>query len=134
MSTITASAILLGIEKSIRQARDMTALQFVAVTETRRLISYQQAVLLSHGLDGKLRVVAVSNVPTVDRNAPYIRFVEKLANRQITPDQKKIFSRASDGADVEADWREFLQDNILSQPVLAPDGTSLGLLLLIRAP
>ena len=134
MSTITASAILLGIEKSIRQARDMTALQFVAVTETRRLISYQQAVLLEHGIDGKLRVVAVSNVPTVDRNAPYIRFVEKLANRTIRPDPKRRFSRAADAGDVEADWREFLQDNILAQPVVAPDGTALGVLLLIRAP
>ena len=134
MSTITASAILLGIEKSIRQARDMTALQFVAVTETRRLISYQQAVLLSHGLDGKLRVVAVSNVPTVDRNAPYIRFVEKLANSNIRSDQKRTLSRSADGEEFDEDWREFIQDNILSQPVLAPDGTSLGLLLLIRAP
>lgn len=112
----------------------MTALQFVAVTETRRLISYQQAVLLEHGIDGKLRVVAVSNVPTVDRNAPYIRFVEKLANRTIRPDPKRRFSRAADAGDVEADWREFLQDNILAQPVVAPDGTALGVLLLIRAP
>ncbi|WP_417247552.1 efflux RND transporter periplasmic adaptor subunit [Celeribacter sp.] len=133
MSTITASAVLLGIEKSIRQARDMTALQFVAVTETRRLISYQQAVLLSYGVGGKLRVVAVSNVPSVDRNAPYIRFVEKLANRDGPSDQKRVLSRTVDARGDDAEWREFLQDSILCQPVLAPDGTPLGLLLLVRA-
>lgn len=132
MSTITASAILLGIEKSLRQAPDMTALQFVIVTETRRLISYQQAVLLSRGMDGRLRVVAVSNVPSVDRNAPYIRFVEKLMKHKGQPDKAVTFSRSKDAGDLAGEWQEFLQDTVLCQPLLAQDGKLMGCLLLVR--
>ena len=135
MSTVTASSILLGIEKSIRHAPDMMALQFVAVTETRRLLSYQQAVLFSVGLRGKLRVVAVSNVPMIDRDSPYVQFVERMADE---------FSKRSDGGspallgqnrfadNICSEWAEFLQKNALWLPVRTPQGTLLGVLMLIR--
>lgn len=132
MNTISASAVLLGLQKSIRQAPDITALRFTAVTETRRLISYQQAILLTRGLDGKERVVAVSNVPTVDRNAPFIRFVEKLANVNKDREKAACLSRTSDSAELHDEWQEFLQENILQQPVMAPDGKRIGTLLLVR--
>ena len=133
MTSPSASAILLGIQKSIRQAPDMTALRFTVVTETRRLVSYQQAILLGRGIDGKERVVAVSNVPTVDRNAPFVRFVEKLVNAGPGRTAEPQILCRSDAGDAANDWREFLQENLLCQPVCAPDGTRLGSLILSRA-
>ncbi|MDG4720915.1 MULTISPECIES: efflux RND transporter periplasmic adaptor subunit [Thalassospira] len=133
MTTPTASAILLGIQKSIRQAQDMTALRFTVVTETRRLVAYQQAILLARGMDGKERVIAVSNVPTVDRNAPFVRFVEKLVNGEFSSTSDTQILTAADSEHGSDDWREFLQENLLCQPVCAPDGTRLGSLILSRA-
>lgn len=133
MNTPTASAILLGIQKSIRQAPDMTALRFTVVTETRRLVAYQQAILLGRGMDGKERVLAVSNVPTVDRNAPFVRFVEKLANADPARISEAHILTASEAGHGTDEWREFLQENLLCQPVCAPDGSRLGSLFLSRA-
>ena len=132
MNSISASAVLLSLQRSIRQAPDLTALRFTAVTETRRLVSYLQAILCIRGSDGKERVVAVSNVPTVDRNAPFIRFVEKLVNRSRDQEKAAFWSRSADGGDFANDWQEFLRENILYQPVFAPGGKRLGTLLLIR--
>ncbi|MFX4229850.1 MAG: hypothetical protein ACFHHU_18810 [Porticoccaceae bacterium] len=41
-------------------------------------------------------------------------------------------ARTSDGADFHEEWQEFLQENVLLQPVMAPDGKRIGTLLLVR--
>jgi hypothetical protein len=43
----TPWALLMGIERSICHAADLTAFRFAVVSEPRRLISYQQAILVS---------------------------------------------------------------------------------------
>ncbi|OSQ40875.1 efflux RND transporter periplasmic adaptor subunit [Thalassospira mesophila] len=131
----TPWALLMGIERSIRHAADLTAFRFAVVSEPRRLISYQQAVLVAKGGVGKYRILSVSNVPTLDRNAPYIRFMERLLK---TVGSKGDLSKAAALSPrtlpekLQVEWQEFLPSHVFWQPLNAPDGSEIGGLVLMR--
>ncbi|WP_448188736.1 efflux RND transporter periplasmic adaptor subunit [Azospirillum sp. sgz301742] len=64
---------LLQIERRARAAATVEELGFLAVNETLGLVRYRQAVLWSR--DG--RIAALSGVPLVDRNAPYVLWLTR---------------------------------------------------------
>lgn len=128
---------LSAIERTLRHASDLVAFRFSLVSEPRRLLPYQQAVLLEKQGAGRYRVGVVSNVATVDRNAPYVRFLERLVKYL---DQKERLSAAGqlsvrdiEKSDLAAEWGEFLPENVFWRPINTTDGKSLGGLLLSRA-
>ncbi|OSQ36693.1 efflux RND transporter periplasmic adaptor subunit [Thalassospira sp. MCCC 1A01428] len=131
----TPWALLMGIERSIRHAADLTAFRFAVVSEPRRLISYQQAILVSKTGASKYRALSVSNVPTLDRNAPYIRFLERLlktfgSNGALS--KPATLEPATLPAKLQSEWQEFLPSCVFWQPLRAPDGTEIGGLILTR--
>ncbi len=71
---------LLQIEKEARDAESEAALRYLIVNRTRTLLSYHQALLLEPTGNG-LTVTAASGVSAPDKNAPYIRWIGKLAGR-----------------------------------------------------
>ena len=132
----TPWALLMGIERTIRHAPDLTSFRFAVVSEPRRLIAYQQAVLIAQNGTSAFRAVSVSNVPTLDRNAPYIRFVERVLKalaKQEGLAEAKVLSAASLPENLQRDWQEFWPDTVLWQPLKAPDGKELGGLILVRS-
>ncbi len=70
------------LEGMAREAQTLKELQFLAVNETRRLITYRQAFLLQAGQKDKTpyRVEAGSSVAVIERNAPLIQWLEGAAH------------------------------------------------------
>ncbi len=75
----SAFSVLLHLEHDIRQAKSLDELKFIVVNLSKRLLHYQQAVLLLVK-NGVLSVKAVSGVPEFDRLSPYLVKLEQLVN------------------------------------------------------
>ncbi len=119
-----ALSILVGLARRARHAATPEELRFVMVNETMALLPYGQAMLWSP-IDG---VVAVSAVATVEANAPFTLWLDRLLRR------------AGDGlaeprvlqAEADPQWADWLPAHLLLLPLRAPDGQALGLLALAR--
>ena len=68
---------LLLLEAELRRQKSQTALSLWTVNELRTVLDYSQCFLLRMNRSGKAQVTAVSSLASVDRNAPFVRWVEK---------------------------------------------------------
>lgn len=132
-----AAATLLQLEREARHAPDEPALRFVIVNRTRTLLEYRQAVLARLDADNRLRVVAVSGVPELDRNAPFIRWQERMLRCLLPVDSKDSpLPRAVTAEDVDArdarEWPEWSASHGLWCPLVEGDGRQVGGLWLSR--
>jgi len=130
-----AAALLLGVQRALRHAPNLSVLRFTLVSEPRRLLDYRQALLLERGVSGRLRAAAVSNVAVLEPNSPFIVFVEGWLGRL---DRAGALSKAtplsaeSTTDDERDEWGEWIAEHALWQPLATPSGDSLGGLLLVR--
>ena len=134
---VNALSALLQLEGMARDAQSVKELQFLAVNETRRLIAYRQAFLLKAGPNDKAacRVEAASSVSLIDRNAPLIRWLERIVHavRSTNKDDSPLrISEADCPEALRADWKEFSLPHVLWCPLRPPDKTFLGGIWLAR--
>ncbi|WP_404380354.1 efflux RND transporter periplasmic adaptor subunit [Caenispirillum salinarum] len=138
---------LLQLEREARHAETEDALRFVLVNQTRRLVAYRQAVLVRLEGPGRFAVEAVSNVPVIDRDAPFVRWLTRVL-KTLRPDQPPTAdavaeeapgqpeSRCLDAAalpePLRAEWSEWWPPEVLWQPLKGADGRLLGGLVLAR--
>ncbi len=133
----TSLATLLQLEGMVRAARTQQELQFLFVNETRRLIPYRQAVLLSPPTPASphYEVRAASSVPLVDRTAPLMQWIERLIRdlrKTSTSDDIRRVIETDCPTDLKSDWREFTAGHGLWCPLKHPDEQILGGLWLTR--
>lgn len=129
--------VLLQLEAEARKAQTEKALQFLIVNETRRLLPFRQAFLLSAARTphSRCKVEAASSIAVIDRNAPLIRWVEDALHdaREKEPGPEVQSLDSSMCRDVIAkDWDEFSLPHVVWCPFLLPDGTFIGGLWLAR--
>lgn len=74
---------LLQIEHDCKSCESDRSLFYIIVNQTREIIDYEQAVLLSYELSSKLKVIALSDMASIDSTSLYASFVEDLANHLI---------------------------------------------------
>lgn len=74
-----ALGVLLTLLRGLRAAATPEALRFAIVNDTRRLVAYRRAVLLTPTSGGGWRAVAASGASQVDRLAPMIQRLERIA-------------------------------------------------------
>lgn len=125
----------LQLERAARHAQAEEALAFTLVNETRRLIAYRQAALIDLRRPGRPRVVAVSSVSVVERNAPMIRWLTGLAraaDRQGAEPAARPLSPADLPSALAQDWGQFSAAAALWCSLVAPDGRRLGALWFTR--
>ncbi|MBM2811234.1 MAG: uncharacterized protein HW416_1993 [Chloroflexi bacterium] len=132
----TASA-LLEIERLLRVARSARELQFTLVNETRGAVIYRQAILLSHGNadKGPYRVEAVSSLPTVERDAPFIRWLERLVasfQKQQPLVGARCLSYDDSPEELKEEWKEFSLPYVLWCPLVHSNETVIGSLWCTR--
>ena len=73
-------AALLQFEGEARRQGSVAELQYHVANETRRIIAYDQMFVLRQARIGDaFHVVAASSLATIDRNAPLIHDIEKIA-------------------------------------------------------
>jgi len=137
IATLIHLATLTHLEGQVRAAATLEELQFVTVNETRRLVPYDQAVLLC-GTDSPgtpYRVVAVSSVAVFDRDAPMLVWLQEVmeAMRNAQPgDAPIVVTQGAIPESLHYGWREFVHGHVLWCPLKHPDGRIMGGLWLER--
>ncbi len=129
--TLIHLAALTHLEGQVRAAKTVRELQFLAVNETRRLVPYQQAFLLACDESGAAacRVVTASSVAVVEREAPLILWLERLAQalRQEYPGGEPMaLTEATCPESCREGWRDHVQGYVFWCPLKHPDETVLG--------
>lgn len=133
----TALYVLLQLEGSVRAAQTRQELEFFFVNETRRLVSYRQAILLSPPTPSapSYQVRAASSVPVVDRTVPLMQWTERLIRdlrkTSTGPDIRHV-TEADCPAGLRPDWMEFTPGYGLWCPLKHPGGQIFGGLWLTR--
>jgi hypothetical protein len=137
LPTNTALSVLLQLEGMVRAARTQQELEFFFVNETRRMVPYRQALLLSPPTPSAQRyeVRAASSVPVVDRTVPLMpwteRLIRDLRKTSTGPDMCHV-TEADCPAELRPDWNEFTPGYGLWCPLKHPGGQILGGLWLTR--
>lgn len=125
----------LQLERQARQAEDRQALGYVIVNETKRLIPYRQAALLRPRGRG-WRVVAISSVPAVERNAPMVRWLADTVGA-IARGPERLKSRSLGAEDLPShlakDWEEWVGGAGHYVPLPGRDGQPIAALWLGRS-
>jgi multidrug efflux pump subunit AcrA (membrane-fusion protein) len=129
--TLIHLAALTHLEGQVRTAKTIRELQFLSVNETRRLVPYQQAYLLSadDSESTPYQVVAASSVSVVERDAPMIRWLEQVAQalRQEHPgDEPMALTEETCPESCREGWRDHVQGYVFWCPLKHPDETVLG--------
>lgn len=126
---------LLLLEKEIRHARTPEAFGFTAANRTRSLLPCRQTALISLNNKGRARVEAVSDAASLDRNAPFIRWLERAAHAIARGERGRRVHTATPGELTERDrpdWSEWSALHPLWTPLITPDGDLIGALWLAR--
>ncbi len=132
LPTLIHLAALTYLEGQIRAAKSVQELQFLSVNETRRLIPYDQAFLLSapDSAQGPCRVINASSVAVVDRDSPMIVWLEQavqaLSQASNTKEQPMVLTEDLLPESLRGGWREFVKGQVFWCPLQHPDETVLG--------
>ena len=130
-------SLLMQLEAMARQAESVKALHFLVVNELRHLINFRQAFLFANDVvnDSKYHMEAASSIAVVDRNAPFVSWLETCLHR-LHKDNGLESLRRLDAASVPDELKEEWKENSLPFVIWCPlklaDGTSLGGLWLAR--
>lgn len=123
------ASMLLAFESSVRQLNNEPELFAHWCNDTRRFLGYRQAFLFhSKFRDTNPSLVAATSLPAVDRDAPFVRWLEKVVGRMRTDvgleDQHYFnLSEYSDDNDEEASQYPFAE--LLWTPI-KEDGSTVG--------
>lgn len=127
----TALLHVLQLGRRARSASSVAELGFIAVNETRALVPYRQAALWIAG-NG---VATLSGVTTVEANAPYVQWLERVARRlqDLSPTAPLALSASTLAEDDAAQWAEWWPAHALWLPLPAVgDAAPAGAWLLAR--
>lgn len=133
MSAVNASIQgllgLLQLGQRVRAADSAEALGFVAVNETRAVFAYRQAALWRESNGG---VVALSGVPQVEHDAPYVQWLTRLFRAIAPVNAPMAIDPAALSALQAEEWPNWLPQHALAIPLTAAVGGLRGVLLLAR--
>jgi hypothetical protein len=122
-----ALVALLTLEREVRRAASLEALRFILVNRSRSLLPAAQIALLDWPASGMPRVLAAADVPDVERNAPFIRWLETVAAERLRqPDAAKTqtLNASQTTPELAADWAEFSAAQALWLPLPLPEATA----------
>jgi hypothetical protein len=126
---------LAQLAKRARHAATTAELYFLTVNETFSLLPYRQAALWRRDAPGLGRVVALSGTPTIERNAPFMLWLERVA-AAFDRAAMNLAPRPVGAADLPdklaEDWADWLPAHALLVPLAGADGKPRGALFLAR--
>ncbi|MEL7229776.1 MAG: hypothetical protein AAGK38_07695, partial [Pseudomonadota bacterium] len=126
---------LLALEREARQAQTEAELGYLIVNGSRVGVQYRQAVLLMRSGPSGHKVVAVSSLSAIDRNATFIRWVERLAKDKLnkeTMGKVLSFDAKAEAASSDLDASSYPFGQIALLPLQLRDGTVFAHLMLTR--
>ena len=120
---------LLQIEQDARQADSETAVQFIAVNDTWRIVPYRQALLWRPDALGRPALQLVSGLADVAGDSPYRQWIDD-ALRHLVPGLEAGKARALTQDDLPPalhdGWREWMGYGALLVTLPAPAGAAMG--------
>ncbi len=130
-------SLLMQLEAMARGAESVKALQFLLVNESRHLIPFRQAFLFASDVVNKNKFLlkAASSIAVVDRNAPFVNWLETCLNRlhkEFNMDSIQNLDALRCPEDLRDEWKEYSLPFVLWCPLKLADDTSLGGLWLAR--
>jgi HlyD family secretion protein/Biotin-lipoyl like len=134
-SQLVALGTLAGLARRARHAQTLEELGFLMVNETHALLPYRQAALWRRDAAGLGRVLALSGTPALERNAPFMLWLERTlaaldrGSKGLTP---QPVGAAELAADLAEDWADWLPARGLFLPLAGADGVPRAALLLAR--
>jgi hypothetical protein len=125
---------LLQLEKETRHALNDRELGFIMVNETRQLLEYQQAVLWKRHASGRVRVEAISGLSQIERNAPFVVWLQGFLKRTLKTVRGSAYVIADDEVPdrFREGWKEWTSAHVLLCPLFDRGGLLLGGLWLSR--
>ena len=129
---VATLGLLAQLTRRARHAATIEELAFLAVNETHGLVPYRQGALWRRDAAGAGRIVALSGVPMIERNAPFPMWLERVlaALDRRRKDLGPMPVAASDlPADLAEDWAEWLPAQALLVPLPAGSEAHAALLL-----
>ncbi len=131
-------ANLLQLEQNCRNAKNYDELKHIIVNETKRVVSYKQAFLLSNKNNKSLEVDAISNIYTVDKSSVYVQTIQKLASDFFKENKDSSSANILDINRVETYYKKILEENSAKNILIIPlilkkeDATITYYLVLVR--
>ena len=129
-------ALLLELEGRLRKLPDRRAVEIFAVNEFRRLLPFSQAAFISFDARGRARISAFSGLAQVDRQAPIVRALERLADRLLAKSAQRDTLRGDmlevDDARLTSELREWAFRHYLWHVLRDREGRPIGALLFMR--
>lgn len=114
-------AQLLQLEENCRNCDSAKELGYIIVNETRDLISYDQAVLISPDIRAKLRVQEISDISVVETTSPFTQWIEGVANHLLDLEDSSSLHVVNIKSDLtlaqQTDLKDFSPSNILWIPL-----------------
>ena len=119
-----ALATILQLQKEARQAESHAAFRFIIVNETRRLFTYQQAIMWKQLPGGKIKILQVSGVGHISRESPFIRWFELLLKELLSSKNENkplVITADNVSASLSDGWHEWLPGQSL---LISPMGST----------
>ena len=130
---VAALQVLLRIERDARRCDSVADLHYLVANELRPIVGARQVFVLTDA-GGTRTVAAVSSVTTVDREAPFVQWIEEVVARRMpaaarSPARLDLTDETASHGD-HAELYPFAR--LLALPLADRAGRSLGLILLAR--
>jgi len=107
--TLRELITVLQLEKLARAAKNKDELAFLIVNDTHRISAYEQAILWSYDVTGRVVIEAVSGVARPDSNSPYlqslVRFIKHIAKHEKSHGVYEI-EEADFAVSLKDDWKQ----------------------------
>ena len=71
------------LEAQLRRQKSPMALSLWAVNELNSIVEYSQSVVFRMDRAGRLKTIAVSNLASIDRDTPFIRWIEEQVRKAL---------------------------------------------------
>ncbi len=122
-------AALLSLEQQAWETINAEGLGFCIVNETHNLIEYRQAVLFE--AHGKNRIAAVSGLPVLQRDAPFMQWMLRLTSYLYAAGGKEAreLSLGDVPQELAEGWQEWLPRHVIWVPLNAGKKRLGGILL-----
>lgn len=120
---------LLQIEQDVRQAASDSAVEFIAVNDTFRILPYRQAVLWRQGDAGLPFLKLVSGLADMPADSPYRQWMQQALRQHVpglVPGKAMRLVRADLPAPMQAGWDEWMGQSALLVTMPAPGGATVG--------
>jgi hypothetical protein len=128
---------LLQLEGQARSTQTVKELCFLLANDTRRLIGFRQACVLSIAkhLGAACQVEVVSSVAVVDRKAPMVQWIEEVVASLWESQALQTLCHLDVGQcpkHLQADWRRFAFPHVLWFPIIWGNQQAMGGIWLAR--